>query len=152
MGESLLIIAVLLQLFAVVQAVRLVLQQRRAGWVFVSLAIALMLARRVFTMVAVFSHAQTADAVAESIALLISVLMAIGLTLLLAWSKQDDRDPESAQAVESGARQRLKRQAILLALVSLLGCAGLGYFAYGASCTEVEIDTLGTLTNPVVGE
>ena len=137
MGESLLIIAVLLQLFAVVQAVRLVLQQRRAGWVFVSLAIALMLARRVFTMVAVFSHAQTADAVAESIALLISVLMAIGLTLLLAWSKQDDRDPESAQAVESGARQRLKRQAILLALVSLLGCAGLGYFAYGASRDEV---------------
>ena len=133
MGLIFLILSTLLQAGAVVQSVRLALRQRRAGWVFAAVATTLMLARRAFTLHSVSTGQRSVDSVAEFIALLISSLLAIGLTMLLVWWTPVPGDEVSPEAIQRVARERLKRHAILLALMSLFGSTVLSYFAYDAS-------------------
>ena len=79
MGEIFLILSVAFQTGATTQAVRLALRQRNLAWVFLALAIGLMLLRRSLTLYATYSLHRSADTLAEFLALLISLLMAIGM-------------------------------------------------------------------------
>ncbi|MEQ1862651.1 MAG: PAS domain S-box protein [Chthoniobacteraceae bacterium] len=130
MAEGILATSMLVQAWAVTLAVRLAVRQRRAGWVFVAVAITLMLGRKALLMSAALIGKQTPDPVSECIALTVSLLMAIGLTLLLRWQMRSADANASPEQLGIGALDRLKQHSVLLALVSLLGCAVLGYFAY----------------------
>ena len=140
-GEAFLIISALLQTWALVQAVRLALRQRRTGWALLALVNALMLARLSSAGFAVVTGARLADALTESMALAISLLMAVGLTLLLAWLKSTAGSEDSSEGIRRSAREQLKQQATLLGLASLLACATFGYFACDATRDQV-IDRL----------
>ncbi len=133
MGEVLLIVSVFLQAWSVVQAVRLAVLQRRWGWILLALANILMLGQRGYRLAGVVLEKKGVGPVAECLALLISLLMALGLTLLLAWVRTAGSEDLSPVEIQNGARKRLMRQAIILALLSLFGCAGLSFFAYTAS-------------------
>jgi PAS domain S-box-containing protein len=133
MGEIILAISIIVQAWAGVQAVRLALRHRHVAWVFLALGTFLMLGRRVVSYLAAFSDQRATDPVAESVALLISLLMAIGMTLLLRWRHAPADESDRSDAIMGGALRRLQRQSILLALLALFGCAVLGSFAYDKS-------------------
>ncbi len=133
MGLVFLIISTLLQAAATVQAVRLALRRRRGGWVFVAVSTALMLGRRSVSLYASCLQSHAVDPVVEFIGLLISLLFLIGLSLLLRWSDTSLATRNDALAIQGGALERLRRQAILLGTLALLGSSVLVYFAYANS-------------------
>ncbi len=133
MGAAILVISFCVQAWAAIQAARLAWRQRHVGWLLLAVANALMLARRGTSLYSVGSGQRTADPVAEFIALFISLLMAVGLTLLLRWLKEAGNAEGSPQALQNGALKRLQREAFLLALLALFGCAVMSWFTYSFS-------------------
>jgi len=120
--------SLVLQAVAAVQAARLAVARRAAGWALVSFALVLMFVRRTFSFYGALRLGQWVDPIAEFIALLISGLLAVGLTFLV----RRAIGPGTERRSESSLR-RLRGQAILLGIVAMAGTLLLSYVAYLSS-------------------
>jgi PAS domain S-box-containing protein len=104
--------------------------RHNVGWILVTVATLLMLGRRIVSLYAVATGTRLADPAAECIALVISVFMVVGMTLLLRWYRQETSQDSTTVDIAKGPLDRIKHQAILLGILSVLGASGLTYFAY----------------------
>ncbi len=142
MAITFLILSTLVQLAALVQAMRLAWQRWRLGWVLLAVAMVLMLGRRAFSLYGVLAQDRMLDQVAEFLAVLISVLLLTGLTLPLRWRPSNEVVGVEAPDFETRSTESLKKQALLLGLLALLGTTLLSYLAYVASRDAIT-DRLG---------
>ncbi|MCH8043453.1 MAG: GHKL domain-containing protein [Planctomycetes bacterium] len=140
MAEFLVASSILIQMIAAVVSLRLAWASRRGAWLALSLAILLMAARRSYSLYRAVALEQPIDPGAESIALGISILMAIGVlglyrTLRAAQRGAGPDDTETSSPFP--AAQYHARTAILLGVVAALGICVVGYFAHQQSSREI---------------
>lgn len=140
MVGTFIITSLILQALAAVLAAWKAVQEKRAGWTMLAIAIALMLVRRIYVVHAVLFQQRPAELVTEFITLLISLLLVAGLVLLI-WFKPEGIMSERPELIQTAALDRLRHQAVLLALLALIVCSGLSYFAY-VSSRDAVVDRL----------
>jgi len=133
MALAFLTLSVLLQAWAVVQAVRLARRRNRSGWVFFVTALVVMFSRRAFSLYGALELQHPGDPVAELLALVISVLLVMGLSSLTRHGSEPALPLASEAPATKAAVERLERPALGLAILALAGASSLIYFAYTAS-------------------
>lgn len=110
-GIPILVISILLQLAAAVLAVRLIsITGKRLAWVLIASAVVLMAVRRSISLIAYFGpgEAKPPDVAAESIALVISVLMLIGIARIAPLFAEQKKTEETLREQEHYAQSLLR--------------------------------------------
>lgn len=134
MGTGITVFSVLVQFAATFLAFKYVFRSRRTSLFPLAFAILLMGIRRCYSLYNSLVFELPIDLGAESIALVISALMFVGLVGLTRWSSlMNSADNESETRSNSPPRFALAKTAILLGCVAIIASCVVGYLAYQAS-------------------
>jgi len=130
-GFGVTVFSIILQFIASVLALRIAISSRRLSLLPFALAILLMGLRRSYSLYSKLAFERPIDAGAESIALMISILMLVGLIGL--WRSLTFPQDSPVKAGSQGFQFNLAKSAIFLGCIVILASSVIGFFSYSSS-------------------